>query len=201
MSLYSTVASRPSAAWSQLSARSDPVFVPTASGEPWDLPRTFTRGVPYPTLTLMFVGAAAAGGGAGPNRCCQLAHNSFFSVFSFIYRRMSLSYFNASTARIISRASTFLLLIISYDVFTSPLSLSRLYDDLFPALPSLGSDGPPSRVPLRECSEGWYRLARCVEVSPSNRLSYRKRRADSPVPAAGWRAARDGRRTFEASRA
>ena len=65
--------SRPSAAWSQLSARSDPVFVPTASGEPWDLPRTFTRGVPYPTLTLMFVGAAAAGGGAGPNRCCQLA--------------------------------------------------------------------------------------------------------------------------------
>ena len=57
--------SRPSAAWSQLSARSDPVFVPTASGEPWDLPRTFTRGVPYPTLTLMFVGAAAAGGGAG----------------------------------------------------------------------------------------------------------------------------------------
>ena len=58
--------SRPSAAWSQLSARSDPVFVPTASGEPWDLPRTFTRGVPYPTLTLMFVGAGAAGGGAGP---------------------------------------------------------------------------------------------------------------------------------------
>ena len=44
---------------------------------------------------------------------------------------MSLSYFNASTARIISRASTFLLLIISYDVFTSPLSLSRLYDELF----------------------------------------------------------------------
>ena len=86
---------------------------------------------------------------------------------------MSLSYFNASTARIISRASTFLLLIISYDVFTSPLSLSRLYDELFPALPSLGSDGPPSRVPLRECSEGWYRLARCVEVSPSKRLSYR----------------------------
>ena len=65
--------SRPSAAWSQLSARSDPVFVPTAPGEPWDLPRTFTRGVPYPTLTLMFVGAAAAGGGAGPNRCCLLA--------------------------------------------------------------------------------------------------------------------------------
>ena len=82
----------------------------------------------------------------------------FFLGFSFIYRRMSLSYSNASTARIISRASTFLLLIIlSYDVFTSPLSLSRLYDDLFPALPSLGSDGPPSRVPLRECSEGWYR--------------------------------------------
>ena len=55
----------------------------------------------------------------------------FFRCFSFIHRRMSLSYFNASTARIISRASTFLLLIISYDVFTSPLSLSRLYDELF----------------------------------------------------------------------
>ena len=81
-----------------------------------------------------------------------------FFGFSFIYRRMSLSYSNASTARIISRASTFLLLVIlSCDVFTSPLSLSRLYDELFPALPSLGSDGPPSRVPLRECSEGWYR--------------------------------------------
>ena len=110
----------------------------------------------------------------------SVGSNSFFSVFIYLPKRMSLSYSNASTARIISRASTFLLLIIlSYDVFTSPLSLSRLYDDLFPALPSLGSDGPPSRVPLRECSEGWYRLARCVEVSPSNRLSYRKRRADS----------------------
>ena len=57
---------------------------------------------------------------------------------------MSLFYSNASTARIISRASTFLLLfLLSYDVLTSPLSLSRLYDDLFPALPSLGSDGSP----------------------------------------------------------
>ena len=47
---------------------------------------------------------------------------------------MSLFYSNASTARIISRASTFLLLfLLSYDVLTSPLSLSRLYDDLFPA--------------------------------------------------------------------
>ena len=106
----------------------------------------------------MFVGAAAAGGGAGPNRLSVgfIIPLCFFSVF-FIDLPMSLSYFNASTARIISRASTFLLLIISYDVFTSPLSLSRLYDELFPALPSLGSDGPPSRVPLRECSEGWYR--------------------------------------------
>ena len=90
-----------------------------------------------------------------------LCSSKFYSIpffrFSFICRRMSLFYSIASTARIISRASTFLLLIISYDVFTSPLSLSRLYDELFPALPSLGSDGPPSRVPLRECSEGWYR--------------------------------------------
>ena len=29
----------------------------------------------------MFVGAATAGGGAGPNRCVSWLHNSFFSVF------------------------------------------------------------------------------------------------------------------------
>ena len=116
--------SRPSAAWSQLSARSDPVFVPTASGEPWDLPRTFTRGVPYPICRCRRSGRRRW---PYSNRCCQLAHIIPFFRFSFICRRMSLFYSIASTARIISRASTFLLLfLLSYDVLTSPLSLSRL---------------------------------------------------------------------------
>ena len=90
--------SRPSAAWSQLSARSDPVFVPTASGEPWDLPRTFTRGVPHPTLTLMFVGAA--GGGAGPT---VGSHNSFFSVFIYLPKDISLLLYRFDGADYLSR--------------------------------------------------------------------------------------------------
>ena len=107
------------------------------------------------------------------------SHNSFFSVFIYLPKDVSLLLYRFDGADYLSRQYVPPPLPpLVRRSYVAVVVVSSLYDELL-----------------------WYRLARCVEVSPSNRLSYRKRRADSPVPAAGWRAARDGRRTFEASRA
>ena len=102
----------------------------------------------------MFVGAA--GGGAGPT---VGSHNSFFSVFIYLPKDVSLLLYRFDGADYLSRQYVPPPLPpLVRRSYVAVVVVSSLYDDLL-----------------------WYRLARCVEVSPSNRLSYRKRRADSPL--------------------
>ena len=87
------------------------------------------------------------------------SHNSFFSVFIYLPKDVSLLLYRFDGADYLSRQYVPPPLPpLVRRSYVAVVVVSSLYDDLL-----------------------WYRLARCVEVSPSNRLSYRKRRADSPL--------------------